>query len=99
MIVLYRYMVFSTMLRLLYPEDVHRSSFASLMGGFVNSLGVVRAVCRDRCDGVSNLLEQGRDSATVMRPASGQIRCEDLTCVSIDSEVQLPPSPSLWRFP
>jgi hypothetical protein len=34
-----------------------------------------------------------------MRTASGQIRCDKLTCISIDSEVQLPPCPSLRRLP
>ena len=34
-----------------------------------------------------------------MRPVSGQIRCDDLTCISIDSEVQLPPGPSLRWLP
>ena len=82
-----------------WDEHAHRSSFAAFMDGSVSSLGVVRAVCRDRCDGVTNLLKQCRDSATVMRPASGQIGCEDLTAIGIHSEVQLAPSPSLRRFP
>ena len=69
------------------------------MGGFVDRLGVVRTVRGDRGHGVGNLLKQGRDLSTVMRPVSGQIRRDDLTCISIDNEVRLPPSPSLWRFP
>ena len=81
-----------------WNEYPHRSSFTSLMGGFVNRSGVVRTVGRDRGEGISNLLKQGRDLGTVMRLASGQIGCDDLTCISIDSEVQLPPSPVSGRF-
>jgi hypothetical protein len=33
-----------------------------------------------------------------MCTASGQIRCDDLTCSSIDGEVQLPPSPVPRRY-
>ena len=33
-----------------------------------------------------------------MHSASGQIRCDDFTCISIDGEVQLPPSPFPGRF-
>ena len=33
-----------------------------------------------------------------MRPSSSQIRCDDLTCIRVDSEVQLPPSPIPRRF-
>ena len=68
------------------------------MGSFVNGLGVVRTVRGDRLDGIINLLQQGRDLSAVMRSASGQIRCDDFTCISIDSEVQLPPSPVSGRF-
>ena len=68
------------------------------MGGFVNRSSVVRTVGRDRGEGISNLLKQGRDLGTVMRLASGQIGCDDLTCISIDSEVQFPPSPVSGRF-
>jgi hypothetical protein len=101
MIVLYRKTVFSAMLRWLYPEDVchsHRSSVPSLMGRFVDRLGVIRTVCRKRRNWIKNLLKQGRDLGAIMRPTSGQIRCDDLPCVSIDSEVQLPPSPAPRRF-
>ena len=35
----------------------------------------------------------------VTRSTAGQIRRDDLTCIGIDSEVELPPSPSPWRFP
>jgi hypothetical protein len=33
-----------------------------------------------------------------MRPAGGLIRCDDFTCISIDGEMQLPPSPFPRRF-
>ena len=63
------------------------------MGGFVNRSGVVRTVGGDRCEGISDLAKQGRDPGRVTCPTSRQIRCDDLTCISIDSEVQLVPSP------
>ena len=81
-----------------WNEYPHRSSFTSLMGGFVDGLGVVRTVGGYRRDGVDNLLKQCRDLSAVMRPASGQIRRDDLTRLSIDSEVQFPPSPVSRRF-
>ena len=51
-----------------------------------------------RPGGISNLLKQGRDLGTVMRPASSQIRCDDLTCISVNSQVQLSPCPVSGRF-
>ncbi len=46
-----------------------------------------------------NLPKQSGDPSRVTRSTSAQIRRDDLTCIGIDSEVQPPPSPSLWRFP
>ncbi len=46
-----------------------------------------------------DLPKQSGHPSRVTRSTAGQIRCDDLTCIGIDSEVQLPPSPSLWRFP
>ena len=68
------------------------------MGRFVNGLGVVRTIRGDRCNGFINLLKQGRDLGAVMRPASGQMRCDDLACIRLYSEVQLSPSPVPRRF-
>ncbi len=68
------------------------------MGGFVNGLGVVRAVGGYRLNGADDLLQQGWDLSAVMRSASGQIRCDDFTRISIYSEVQLAPSPVPGRF-
>ena len=81
-----------------WNQHSHRSSFTHLMDRFVDGLGVVRTVCRKRRNGIRSLLKQGRDLGAVMRPASGQILCDDLTCISVDSEVQLPPSPVPGRF-
>ncbi len=39
-----------------WNEYPHCSAFTLVIGGFVNRLGVVGAVCGDRCDGVSSLL-------------------------------------------
>ncbi len=58
------------------------------MGGFVDRLDVVRTVRGDRGHGISNLLKQGRDLCTVMRPVSGQIRRDDLTCSSFEAPGQ-----------
>ena len=60
-----------------WHQHSHHSPFTSLMGSFVNGLGVVRAVCRKGLDGVIKLLKQGRDQSAVMRSASGQIRRDD----------------------
>ncbi len=68
------------------------------MGGFVDGPSVVRTVGGDGCDGRFDLLEQGGPLRTIMRPASSQIRRYDLTCVRIDSEVQLAPGPVLRRL-
>ena len=46
-----------------------------------------------------DLPKQSGHPGRVTRSTAGQIRRDDLTCIGIDSEVQLPPSPSLWRFP
>ena len=72
--------------------------FTVLMSGFVHGTGVVRTVGRDRREGLIYLLKQGRDLGRVMRPTTGQIRSDDLTRTGINSEMQLPPSPVLWRF-
>ncbi len=73
------------------------SSSASPKGSFVNGPRVVCAVRRNRSNGVRDLLKQSRDRGAIMCPTSRQIRCDDLTCIGIDGEVRLPPSPSLWR--
>ena len=67
------------------------------MCSFINGLGVVRAVGGYGHDGVDDLVQQGWDLSAVMRSASGQIRCNDLTRLSIYSEVQLAPSPVSGR--
>ena len=46
-----------------------------------------------------DLPKQSGYPSRVPRSTAGQIRRDDLTCIGIDSEVQLPPSPSLRRFP
>ena len=81
------------------PPGGDCSTFTVLMSGFVHGTSVVRTIRRDRCNGVIDLPNQGRDLGAVMRPASSQIRCDDLTCIRVGSEVQLPPGPVLWRFP
>ena len=81
-----------------WDQHPYCSSFASPMGGFVNGLGVVRAVGGYRRNGVADLFQQWRDLSAVMRSASGQVRCHDLTCISVDSEVKLSPSPVPDRF-
>ncbi len=63
------------------------------MDGFVNGLGVICSVCGNRGDGIRDLLKKSRDLGAIMCPASSQVRSDDLTCISIDCEVQLTPSP------
>jgi len=46
-----------------------------------------------------DLPKQSGHPGRVTRSTAGQIRRDDLTRIGIDSEVQLPPSPVLWRFP
>ena len=43
---------------------------------------------------IVDLLDQDRYPSTVSCPTTGQIRGDDLTCIGIDSEVQLSPSPA-----
>ena len=68
------------------------------MGSFVNLPGVVCAIGQDRHHRIIDLLEQGRDLSTVMRPPRSEIRGEDLTCVGIDREMELSPNPVSRRF-
>ncbi len=46
-----------------------------------------------------DLPKQSGHPSRVTRSTTGQIRGDDLTRIGVDSEVQLPPSPSLGRFP
>ena len=46
----------------------------------------------------SGLFQQYRYPSTVGRSTAGQIRGDDLACVSIDRQVHFPPSPSLRRL-
>ncbi len=81
-----------------WNECPYRSTFTSLMRSFVDGPGVIRTVGGERCEGISDLPKQGRDLVRVTCPKSRQIRCDDLTCISVDSEVQLAPSPVTGWF-
>jgi hypothetical protein len=81
-----------------WDQDPYCLSVASLMGGFVNGPGVIRAVCGYGRNGVIKLLKQVRDRSAVMRSASGQIRREHLTRFGICGEMQLAPSPVSGRL-
>ena len=81
-----------------WDQDPYCPSLASLIDSFVNGPGVIRAVGGYGRNGVIKLLKQVRDRSAVMRSASGQMRRDDLTCISINSEVELPPSPVPGRF-
>ena len=72
-----------------WDQDPYCPSLASLIDSFVNGPGVIRAVGGYGRNGVIKLLKQVRDRSAVMRSASGQIRRDDLTCISIN---RLPPS-------
>jgi hypothetical protein len=69
------------------------------MGGFVNTLGIVGTICRDRGHSIVDLPEQGGDPSAIRRSATGQIRGDDLATGSVHSNVQLPPGPVLRWLP
>ena len=69
------------------------------LGRIVDGRRIVRPVGRDGCYPIVDLLDEDRHPRTVSSPSASQIRGDDLTGTGINREVQLPPSPVLWRLP
>jgi hypothetical protein len=59
----------------------------------VDAILVVSAVCGERCDQTTHLIEQGPDLRGIADIAGGQRRCCDLPGVGVHRNVQLAPGP------
>ena len=74
-------------------------AFTLHLGRLVNGRRIVGPVGRDGCYPIVDLLDEDRHPRTIGCPSASQIRADDLTGTGINREVQLPPSPVLWRLP
>ncbi len=82
-----------------WNEHSHGASFTLHLSCLVDARRIVGTIGRHGCHRILELFDQGGDPSTVRRSTTGQIRGDHLTRTGINSEVQLPPSAVLRRFP
>jgi len=81
-----------------WNEHSHSVSFTLHLGRLVDGRRIVTPIGRDGCYPIVDPLEKGRHPRTVSCPSASQVRCDDLTSICINRQVQFPPSPSLRRL-